>query len=102
MKLIQQKAEEVQVVGSIITIIMVIGVLVNCIRLYQECNKEPKDLKNELRRLSLREKRLLRREMKKQLGDKYDEYKDDLEAAILEMAGNLSEEEITTMLAEVD
>ena len=79
---------------------MVIGVIVNCIRLYQDCKEEPKNIKEQFRRLSFREKRLLRREMKKELGDNYEEYKDELEKAILDMAQTLTVDEITTMMQE--
>lgn len=102
MSVINKKAEELQVGLGFIEIIMIAGLIVNLFRLYQDCQKSADDIHNEVRRLSFREKRLLRKEIQKQLGDdKYMEYRDIVEAEVLKMAQNLSKEDIEEMLKEV-
>lgn len=94
--------------GSIIMIIMMVAILVNVIRVIQECNKNSKIdkvllYKQHIRELSGRRgwftkmklRKLIRRELKP---DDYKEYGWQLVDAILDKGENITDEEVLTLL----
>jgi len=94
--------------GSVIMIIMMVAILVNVIRVIQECNKNSKLdkvllYKQHIRELSDRRgwftkmklRKLIRRELKP---DDYKEYGWRLVDAILEKGASITDEEVLTLL----
>jgi hypothetical protein len=94
--------------GSVIMIIMMVAILVNVIRVIQECNKNSKLdkvllYKQHIRELSDRRgwftkmklRKLIRRELKP---DDYKEYGWQLVDAILEKGASITDEEVLTLL----
>lgn len=94
--------------GSVIMIIMMVAILVNVIRVIQECNKNSKLdkvllYKQHIRELSDRRgwftkmklRKLIRRELKP---DDYKEYGWHLVNAILNKGENITDEEVLTLL----
>jgi len=94
--------------GSVIMIIMMVAILVNVIRVIQECNKNSKLdkvllYKQHIRELSDRRgwftkmklRKLIRRELK---SEDYKEYGWQLVDAILEKGASITDEEVLTLL----
>ena len=94
--------------GSVIMIIMMVAILVNVIRVIQECNKNSKLdkvllYKQHIRELSDRRgwftkmklRKLIRRELKP---EDYKEYGWQLVDAILEKGASITDEEVLTLL----
>ena len=94
--------------GSVIMVIMMIAIIVNAIRVIQECNKESqidKKLlyKQHIRELSsrrgwftkMRLRKLIRRELKP---EDYKEYGWSLVNAILDKGESITDEEVSTLL----
>lgn len=103
MKLITEKAEKIGQVQGIIEIILIVNILINCFKLYQQCKKKPADIMKDLAedKLGVREKVHLRRLIIKEFGAlDYIKRKKEIEAEILKTARSLSEEEVTQMFQE--
>lgn len=94
--------------GSVIMIIMMIAILVNVIRVIQECNKHSQIDKNLLYKQHIRElssrrgwftkmklRKLIRRELKP---EDYKEYGWNLVNAILDKGESITDEEVSTLL----
>jgi uncharacterized membrane protein YcjF (UPF0283 family) len=94
--------------GSVIMIIMMVAILVNVIRVIQECNKNSKLDKKLLYKQHIRElsnrrgwftkmklRKLIRRELKP---DDYKEYGWQLVDAILDKGETITDEEVSTLL----
>jgi len=94
--------------GSVIMIIMMVAILVNVIRVIQECNKNSKIEKTLLYKQHIRElakrrgwftkmklRKLIRRELKP---DDYKEYGWQLVDAICNKGENITDEEVLTLL----
>lgn len=100
---IRKKAEEIGNAQGISEIILIINIIVNCIKLYYSCKKKPSDIKQSLisGNFSLLERVQLRKTILKEVGILHiKEKRREIEAAIIQMAKSLSDDELNQMFNE--
>lgn len=91
--------------GSVLLTLMFISIILTSIRVLQEChkNKDSKFYGSEIRSLGkkrgwftqMRLKRIIKQQLKY---DDYKKYKDNIVSAFLEVAENLTDEQVSTIL----
>lgn len=83
-------------------ILMIIAAVVELIKMWRECRKEPEEALDSAQRPGIITRWIMRRVLRRNLGKKYDEFGDDVKEALLEVARDTSVEEMKQMYDEAD
>jgi hypothetical protein len=104
-KIIDQSKIPPEHYGSIVITLMFVSIILTAIRILQECHKtqDSKFYGSEIRSLGKKRgwftKMRLKKIIKQQLRtEDYKKYKDDIVSAILDVAENLTDEQVSTIL----
>jgi S-adenosylmethionine synthetase len=91
--------------GSVVLVLMFVSIVLTAIRILQEChkNKDTKFYGSEIRSLGkkrgwftkMRLKKIIKQQLKT---EDYKKYKDDIVSAILDVAENLTDEQMSTII----
>ena len=103
--------------GSVILILMFVSIIITAVRVLQECNKNKivslnteekiRHYEKQIKEISIRRgwytkmrlKKILRRELKP---DDYRKHKNEIVTAILDVAENLKEDEVSTLMEAIN
>ena len=103
--------------GSVILVLMFVSIIITAVRVLQECDKNKmvslnteekiRHYEEQIKEISIRRgwytkmrlKKILRRELKP---DDYRQYKNEIVTAILDVAENLKEDEVSTLMEAIN
>lgn len=103
--------------GSVILVLMFVSIIITAVRVLQECDKNKivslsteekmRHYEKQIKQISIRRgwytkmrlKKILRRELKP---DDYRQYKNEIVTAILDVAENLKEDEVSTLMEAIN